>query len=91
MSKFSQHIRNVSLFQFGTSIHFAECALRGYELFPLSPYFILNFEKLILRFYNVIKLCVVNKLTIVNSFVLHILLQNITHLAIITRNTTENL
>ena len=33
------------------------------------------------------KFCVVNKSTILNRFVLHTLMRNITHLAVITRKT----
>ena len=54
--------------------------------FPVPP-FKFSFEKLIKRCHNAMKFGVVNKSTTVNRFVLHTLQRNITHLAVITRNT----
>ena len=52
-----------------------------------SPHLNFNFEKQILHCHNVMKFCMVNKLTTVNTFFLHSLISNITHSAIITRKT----
>ena len=48
-----------------------------------------SFEKIILHCHTVKKFFMVNKLTIVNTFVLHTLHHNITHSAIRTPKTTE--
>ena len=56
---------------------------------PPPPLLIFSFERLNLLYQIVMKFCIVNKLAIVNRFVLHTLHRNITYSAIIKRKTTE--
>ena len=59
------------------------------RLFPSPPHSNFSLEKLISSYHNVMKFCLVNKLTIENKFIFHISHRNITHSVIITRKTTE--
>ena len=67
-----------------------EKTLIAMSLFQFPP-FNFNFEKSIQRCRNAMKLSVVNKLTILNRFVLHTLQRKITHLAVIKRKTNIKL
>ena len=58
--------------------------------FPVPP-FKFTFEKSIYHCHNAMKFGVVNKSTILNRFVLHTLLRNITRLAVITRKTNKKI
>ena len=62
-----------------------------YGLFSVPQTLHLSFKLEKIICHNAMKICVVNKLTIVNRFVLHNLLRNITRSVIITRKTTRML
>ena len=59
--------------------------------FHFRPPLNFNSEKLTLSGHNVIKLCTVNALFIVNTFVLHALHRKIKHAAIIMRKLKKNI
>ena len=59
--------------------------------FHFRPPLNFNSEKLALSGHNVIKLCTVNALFIVNTFVLHILHRKIKHAAIIMRKLKKKI
>ena len=60
-----------------------------FSTFP--PHFVLTFENLVLHCHNLMNFYIVNKLAIVNTFILHTILHNITLSAIITRGTIEKM
>ena len=63
----------------------------GLDSFPLPSHLNFSFEKRIFRCHNAMKFCIVTKLIIVSIFIFHTLHRNITHLALIARNTTKTL
>ena len=62
------------------------------SLFSLSPRLSFSFEKLTLRFHNVMKFCMVNKPAVENTyFSIVFLFSSLTYSAIITRKTNETI
>ena len=57
----------------------------------LPPHLILTFENLVLHCHNLMSFYIVNKLAIVNTFILHTILHYLTLSAIITRGTIEKM